>query len=40
MRWKIMVNEKLPVHEEEGYIVNAPDENEEASVVPQPIADS
>lgn len=35
-----MMNEELPVHEEERNIMNAPNKDEEPSIVPQPITDS
>ena len=40
MGWKVVMNEELTVHQEEGEVVDCPDEEEESSVVPETISDS
>ena len=37
MRWQIVMNEQLSIHKEERDIVNGPDEDEESSVIPEPV---
>lgn len=39
MRRKVVVDEQLTVHEEEGEVVDKPDDNEEAGVVPETVQD-
>lgn len=40
MRWQVVMNEKLTVHEEEWEVVHGPYDDEEPGIVPQAVADS
>lgn len=40
MRWQVVMNEKLTVHEEEWEVVHGPYNDEEPGIVPQAVADS
>ena len=38
MRWEVMVDEELSVHQEEGEVVDSPEDNEETGIVPEAVA--